>query len=60
MEIEVRKLNGKNEMLAHIDLLRELYPTLEESDYSSQLDEMLTHNYFQVVAFDYDRCMGIS
>ena len=60
MEIEVRKLNGKNEMLAHIDLLRELYPTLEESDYSRQLDEMLPHNYFQVGAFDGDRCMGIS
>ena len=60
MEIEVRKLNGKNEMLAQIDLLSELYPTLEESDYSRQLDEMLPHNYFQVGAFDGDRCMGIS
>ena len=60
MEIEVRKLNGKREMLAHIDVLRELYPTLEESDYSCQLDEMLPHNYFQVGAFDGDRCMGIS
>ena len=60
MEIEVRKLNGRKEMLAHIDLLRELYPTLEESDYSRQLDEMLPHNYFQVGAFDGDRCMGIS
>ena len=60
MEIEVRILNGKNEILAHIDLLRELYPTLEASDYSRQLDEMLPHNYFQVGAFDADRCMGIS
>ena len=60
MEIEVRKLNGRKEMLAHIDLLRELYPTLEASDYSRQLDEMLPHNYFQVGAFDGDRCMGIS
>ena len=60
MEIDVRKLRGKNEMLAHIDLLRELYPALEESDYSRQLDEMLPHNYFQVGAFDGDRCVGIS
>ena len=60
MEIDVRKLRGKNEMLAHIDLLRDLYPALEESDYSRQLDEMLPHNYFQVGAFDGDRCLGIS
>ncbi len=60
MEIEVRKLNGRNEMLAQLDLLRELYPTLEASDYSRQLDEMLPHNYFQVGAFDGDCCMGIS
>ena len=60
MEIDVRKLRGKNEMLAHIDLLRELYPALEESDYNRQLDEMLPHNYFQVGAFDGDRCVGIS
>lgn len=60
MEIDVRKLRGKNEMLAHIDLLRELYPALEESDYSRQLDEMLPHNYFQVGAFNGDLCVGIS
>jgi GNAT superfamily N-acetyltransferase len=55
-----RELNGKEEMLKHIEVLQELYPTLTVESYASDLDNMLPHNYGQVAVFDGDLCVGIS
>mgnify|MGYP001200853741 FL=1 len=60
MGIVVRKLIDKIEMLSCIEVIRELYPSLNEEEYMRQLDEMLPHNYFQVGAFKGDECIGIS
>lgn len=57
----VRELNGKAEMLQHLDVLQELYPTLTLEDYSTDLDEMLPNNrYGQAAVFDGNDCVGIS
>ncbi|MFN5910050.1 MAG: GNAT family N-acetyltransferase [Bacteroidota bacterium] len=55
-----RELNGKEEMLKHIEVLQELYPTLTVESYASDLDNMLPHNYGQVAVFDGNLCVGIS
>jgi len=60
MEIEVRKLNSKEEMLACHHVILEMYPSLDIIDYRRQLEEMLPHNYFQIGAFDGDECIGMS
>lgn len=60
MEVVVRKLNDKAEMLFCLPILNQLYPSLKKDEYSLQLDEMLPHNYFQVGAFNGDECIGIS
>ena len=57
----VRELNGKEEMLQHLDVLQELYPTLNLEEYEKDLDDMLPNNrYGQVAVFDGKNCVGIS
>jgi GNAT superfamily N-acetyltransferase len=56
----VRELKSKEEMLQQIDVLKDLYPTISQDDYSKDLDQMLPHNYGQVGVFENDVCLGIS
>lgn len=56
----IRELNGKEEMLKYIDVLQDLYPTITLDEYSTDLDQMLPHNYGQVAVFEDDVCLGIS
>ena len=60
MEVLVRKLVDKAEMLSCLNVLTELYPSLSKAEYNSQLDEMIPHNYFQVGAFEGAKCIGLS
>jgi GNAT superfamily N-acetyltransferase len=41
-------------------VLQDLYPSLTLSEYSSELDLMLPHNYGQVGVFEGDICLGLS
>ena len=56
----VRELIDKEEMLKNLSVLQDLYPSLTLSEYSSELDLMLPHNYGQVGVFEGDICLGIS
>lgn len=57
----VRELNGKEEMLQHISVMNELYPTLTLEAYERDLDEMLPNNrYGQAAVFEGDECLGIA
>ncbi len=56
----VRELIDKEEMLKNLSVLQDLYPSLTLSEYSSELDLMLPHNYGQVGVFEEDICLGLS
>jgi GNAT superfamily N-acetyltransferase len=47
-------------MLKNLSVLQDLYPSLTLSEYSSELDLMLPHNYGQVGVFEGDICLGLS
>jgi GNAT superfamily N-acetyltransferase len=54
-------LNGLDEMLQTLDVLKELYPSLTPENYLADLKEMLPNNrYGQVAVFDGDTCVGVS
>jgi GNAT superfamily N-acetyltransferase len=56
----VRELIDKEEMLKNLPVLQDLYPSLTLSEYSSELDLMLPHNYGQVGVFEGEICLGLS
>lgn len=60
MIMTIKELNGIDEMLQHISVMQELYPSLTESQYHEMLTDMLPNNYGQVAVFDGDLCVGIS
>jgi GNAT superfamily N-acetyltransferase len=55
-----RELLGIEEMVKHLAVLNELYTNLTLEEYTSDLSEMLPHNYGQVGVFEGDECLGIS
>jgi GNAT superfamily N-acetyltransferase len=56
----VRELTTKEEMLEHLSVLNDLYPSLTFEEYARDLENMLPHNYGQVAVFDGEACVGIS
>ena len=58
--LTIRELKGKNEMLNHISVLNDIYPSLTREEYDRELDEMLPLNYGQVAVFEGEICIGIS
>jgi GNAT superfamily N-acetyltransferase len=57
----LKELNTKEEMMQHLDVLQELYPSLTAEEYSRDLDEMLPNNrYGQVAVFEGDECIGLT
>jgi GNAT superfamily N-acetyltransferase len=57
----IKELQGKDEMLAQLTVMQELYPTLTRDTYSALLDSMLPNNkYGQVAVFHDHDCIGIS
>jgi len=60
MSLVVKELKTLEEMLEHIDVLNELYPTLTMDEYIKDLTDMLPHNYGQVAVFEDGVCLGLS
>jgi GNAT superfamily N-acetyltransferase len=60
MEITVRKLTNKKEMLSFLPLINQLYPSLSADDYSLQLDEMIPFRYSQVGVFEGKKQIGMA
>lgn len=58
--MEIREITTKEEMLANLALLNEVYPELRREEYSEELDSMLPHNYGQVGVFDEGNCIGLT
>ena len=57
----IRELKGKDEMLVHLSVMQELYPTLTKEAYSKLLDGMLPNNeYGQLAVFHNEHCIGIA
>lgn len=57
----IRELTSKEEMLQHLDVLQDLYPSLTLEEYARDLDEMLPNNrYGQIAVFDGENCIGLT
>ena len=59
MALSTRFLPEKEQMLAHLDVLQELYPSLTHEQYDQELELMLPHNYGQLAVFDDEQCVAI-
>lgn len=60
MELELRELTTKDEMLESYEILLEVYPELDYDEYEEELDLMLENNYGQIGVFDDDICAGLT
>ncbi|WP_428223818.1 GNAT family N-acetyltransferase [Flavobacterium sp.] len=58
--MELKELTTLEEMLAHIDAIRHLYPEMEEEKYVNYLSLMIPHNYKQLAVYDGDIVAGIT
>lgn len=54
------ELTTKEEMLAQIEVLQELYPKLTSAYYEQLLDQMLGNNYGQIAVMLHGECIAIS
>ena len=59
MNLRTEFLYDKQQMLAQLDVLQGLYPSLTMAQYATELDLMLPHNYSQLAVFDQDECVAI-
>lgn len=53
-------LTSKDELLENFELLNQMYPSLSKEEYSSELDEMLKHDYTQLAVYENDKCIGLT
>ena len=58
--MEINQLTTIPQMLAQIELIRQLYPTISIEKYESYLTEMIPHNYKQIAIFEHDICIGLT
>lgn len=59
MNLRTEFLYDKQQMLAQLDVLQGLYPSLTMAQYATELELMLPHNYSQLAVFDQDECIAI-
>ena len=59
MELRTEFLYDKPQILSHLDVLQELYPSLTAEQYDRELDLMLPHNYSQLAVYANDKCIAI-
>lgn len=58
--MEIRELHTLEEMLPHLNVIRELYPEITEEYYEELLEKMIPHNYHQIGVFEDGACIAIS
>ena len=58
--MEIRILNQKAEMLAHLDIVKQLYPDFTVEKYGALLDEMLKANYQQVIVTKNNKTIALT
>ena len=61
MEIEIRELNNKDEMLLALPLIGQMYEKINSEKFISALDEMISrNNYKMVAAFCDEKMIGVA
>ena len=58
--MEIRILTQKVEMLAHLDIVKQLYPEFTVEKYGTLLDEMLKANYQQVIVTKNNKTIALT
>jgi ribosomal protein S18 acetylase RimI-like enzyme len=58
--MEIRILSQKSEMLAHLDIVKQLYPDFTVEKYGTLLDEMLQANYQQVIVTKNNKTIALT
>jgi ribosomal protein S18 acetylase RimI-like enzyme len=58
--MEIRILTQKAEMLAHLDIVQQLYPDFTIEKYGTLLDEMLKANYQQVIVTKNNKTIALT
>jgi ribosomal protein S18 acetylase RimI-like enzyme len=58
--MEIRILTQKAEMLAHLDIVKQLYPDFTVEKYGTLLDEMLKANYQQVIVTKNNKTIALT
>jgi GNAT superfamily N-acetyltransferase len=58
--VQIKELTTIEEMLAQIEVMKQLYPKFTLEKYEGYLKEMIPHNYRQVAVFENDVCVAIS
>ena len=58
--MEIRILSQKAEMLAHLDIVKQLYPDFTVEKYGTLLDEMLKANYQQVIVTKNNKTIALT
>jgi GNAT superfamily N-acetyltransferase len=58
--MEIKELHTVNEMLEHLDIIKQLYPDMQHDQYKSLLERMLPNSYKQVAVFHNENCVAIS
>lgn len=58
--MEIRILNQKAEMIAHLDIVKQLYPDFTVEKYGTLLDEMLKANYQQVIVTKNNKTIALT
>ena len=58
--MEIRILSQKAEMLAHLDIVKQLYPEFTFEKYGTLLDEMLKANYQQVIVTKNNKTIALT
>lgn len=56
----ITELTTVEEMVAQIETIRFLYPTISKEKYQAYLLEMIPHNYTQIGVFEDGICLGIT
>ena len=60
MELTIRFITQKSEMLEMFSLIHQLNPRLSEQDFNSRIHEMFPMNYGMAGVFDGDTCVAVS
>lgn len=58
--MKITELTTIDEMLAQIEIIRHLYPSISEQKYTDYLQEMIPHHYKQIAVFDNEICVGLT
>lgn len=58
--MEIRILTQKAEMLAHLDIVKQLYPDFTVEKYGTLLDEMLKAKYQQVIVTKNNKTIALT